>query len=85
MAGRVNNGSNSSSSGRPKWEEDQIKSFVAWANFRWGASCKARGRPVTPLVTDINEDFKYVIIIIIVRKTINQYTEEMERKQQCYL
>lgn len=45
---------------RPKWEEDQIKSFVAWSNFRWAASCKARGRPVSPLIEDVFEDFKYV-------------------------
>lgn len=49
---------------RPKWEQDQINSFVAWANFRWGESLKARGRPVTPLINDIAEDFKYVTKIL---------------------
>lgn len=48
---------------RPKWEQDQITSFTAWSNFRWAESLKARGRPVVPLITDINEDFKYVRII----------------------
>lgn len=50
-------------SGRPKWEEDQIKSFVTWANFTWNNSQKARGRPASPLIEDITTDFKYVDII----------------------